>query len=298
VIAMTDPPIIGLAALASRRGARFAFYCQDVFPEVATLLEDFHSPLANRVLDTINRYLIRRSDRVIVIGERMARRLIEEKGAEPSRVTIIHNWADTTAIQPDDRQNPFSQSHDLADRFVVLHAGNIGHGQHLNSVIDAAAVANDALFLFIGDGTRRAALEEQVAERRLHNVRFVRFQPREHLRWTYASANVCLVSLRPGLSGYIVPSKLYPILASGRPFVAAIDRDSEVADIARRFDCGVVVAPGDSAALAEAIRRLATDEGMCLRMGANARRAALEFSRERQITAHANELRALASAAS
>jgi glycosyltransferase involved in cell wall biosynthesis len=299
VIAMTDPPIIGLAALTARRGARFAFFCQDVFPEVAALLEDFQSPWANRTLDRINRLLIRQSDRVIVIGERMARRLIEEKGARPDCVTIIHNWADTAAIVPDASANPFSQAQALEGRFVVLHAGNLGQGQHLGGVMDAAASLSDlrdVVFLFIGDGTRRVALQTEAAERQLANVRFVGFQPREHLRWTYASADLCLISLRPGLSGYIVPSKLYPILAAGRPFVAAIDADSEAADIARRFECGVVVAPGDAAALAQAIRRLAADPDTCLRMGRNARHAALEFSRQRQVASHAAVLKRMSAA--
>jgi colanic acid biosynthesis glycosyl transferase WcaI len=297
VVAMTDPPIIGLTALATRRGARVVFFCQDVFPEVATLLDDFQSPLANRALETVNRFLLRRSDRVVVIGERMARRLIEEKNADASRVSTIHNWADIDAIVPSTRQNPFSETHRIVDRFVVLHAGNIGQGQHLSGVMDAAADLAElahVLFLFIGDGTRRLALEEEARQRHLDNVRFVGFQPRDQLRWTYASADVCLVSLRPGLSGYIVPSKLYPILAAGRPFIAAIDADSEVAAIAREFDCGIVVEPGDAAALAAAVRSLAGDRDTCRRMGENARRAAMHFSRARQVAAHAALLHEIA----
>src|SRR5262249_47177789 len=82
VVALTDPPIVGLAArrAARRAGARFVFLCEDVFPDVAALLEDFHNPLVNRMLDRINRSLVRDADAVVALGERMRARLVDEKG--------------------------------------------------------------------------------------------------------------------------------------------------------------------------------------------------------------------------
>lgn len=300
VVAMTDPPIIGLAGVAAcRRQTRFVFFCQDIFPEVATLLEDFNSPLVNRLLDRITRILITRADRIVALGDRMARRLVEEKGAERERVVVIHNWADVEAIVPSPRDNAFSAAHGLTTRFVVLHAGNIGQGQNLDAVIAAAELLRDqprAQFLFIGDGTRREALLADVARRGLANVRFLGFQPRSELRWTYASADVCLVSLKPGLSGYIVPSKLYPILAAGRPFIGDVDADSEVAMIAEEFSCGVIVANGHAEELANAIRALINDPARVAAMGVRAREAALHYSRERQVAAHAALLASLAAA--
>jgi glycosyltransferase involved in cell wall biosynthesis len=293
VVALTDPPIIGLAALAARRGAAFVFFCQDIFPEVASLLDDFRSTTVNRMLDRINRLLVARATRVIALGETMARRLVDSKGADPERITVIHNWADTEAISPADKTNVFSVAHGLDTRFVVLHAGNIGMSQNLDVVIEAAGRLRDrdgVVFLFIGDGTRREALESIVRARALTNVRFLPFQPRDQLQWTYASADVCLVSLKPGLAGYIVPSKLYPILAAGRPFVAAVESDSEVAAIAARYGCGLLAIPGDADDLARQIRQLADDEPLRLAMGQRARDAATMFSRQRQRLAHAQLL--------
>ena len=270
------------------------FFCQDIFPEVAGLLEDFHSPLVNAALDRLNRFLVRRASRIVALGDTMAARLVEGKGADPSHITVIHNWADTTAILPSDKQNPFAVAHGLADRFVVLHAGNIGMSQNLDVVIDAAEQLRarpEILFLFIGDGNRRAALEAAVAARRLENVRFLPFQPRDQLRWTYASSDACLVSLKPGLAGYIVPSKLYPILAAGRPYVAAVEPSSEVAAITTRHACGLLARPGDAADLAARILALADDPDRRLAMGARARDAAMLFARDRQVAAHAQVLR-------
>lgn len=289
-VALTDPPIIGLAALAARPQSGMIFLCQDIFPEVAGLLEGFHTPVVNFTLERLNRFLVRRAARIIALGDTMASRLIHGKGAAAEKITIIHNWADTSAIVPSAKSNAFAVKHGLADKFVVLHAGNIGLSQNLDVIIDAAErlkARPDIVFLFIGDGNRKAALEARVKERALTNVRFLPFQPRDQLRWTYATSDVCLVSLKPGLAGYIVPSKLYPILAAGRPYIAAVEPISEVASLTERHRCGVLVPPGDAGALAEQIVRLAGDPRERESMGGRARVAAELFARDRQVAAHA-----------
>ena len=292
-VALTDPPIIGLAALAARPRHGMIFFCQDIFPEVASLLEDFRSRTVNAVLERLNRYLVRRAVRIIALGDTMASRLVHGKGADPRKIVVIHNWADTAAIVPSPKDNAFAAAHGLTDRFVLLHAGNLGMGQNLDVVIDAAELLrerNDILILFIGDGNRKPVLEAKVRDRGLANVRFLPFQPRDQLRWTYASSDACLVSLKPGLSGYIVPSKVYPILAAGRPFIAAVDPVSEVAALTERHGCGIVVAPGDARALADAIVRFADQPAVRTAMGAKSRVAAELFARDRQVAAHAEVL--------
>lgn len=296
-VALTDPPIIGLAALAARPRRGMVFFCQDIFPEVASLLEDFRSRSVDAVLDRLNRYLVKRAVRIVALGDTMASRLVHGKGADPATITVIHNWADTSAIVPSPKHNAFAVQHRLDERFVVLHAGNLGLGQNLDVVIEAAALLEDRrdiVIVFIGDGNRKPALEAAVGDRHLTNVRFLPFQPREQLRWTYASSDVCLVSLKPGLSGYIVPSKVYPILAAGRPLIAAVDALSEAAALTDRHRCGIVVAPGDPRALADAIAHLADQAHERESMGARARLAAELYARDRQVAAHAEVLEQVA----
>jgi glycosyltransferase involved in cell wall biosynthesis len=288
VVGLTDPPIIGLVAWAAARrtGARFVFLCQDIFPEVANLLEDFRSERVNWVLERVNRFLVRRADRIIALGETMKRRLVEGKGASPEKVTVIHNWADSGLLSPGPKDNPFSREHDLAERFVVLHAGNIGLSQNLGSVLDVASKLPDVTFVFIGDGVRRKPLEEQTKARGLGNVRFFPYQPRERMRDTYATADLFLVSLKRGLAGFIVPSKLYGILAAGRPYVAAVEEDSEVASITREHECGLLVAPGDVGGMTHEISRLYRDRDLARRLGENARSASAHFERRKQVRAY------------
>ena len=291
VVSLTDPPILGLAALlaARRAGARFVFLCEDVFPEVAALLEDFQSAAVNRTLDRVNRYLLREADAVVALGERMKRRLVEEKGAAPSRVHVIHNWADCDAIMPGPKDNAFSRAHGLADRFVLMHSGNVGLSQNLDLLVEAAARLQSCerlVIAVVGDGARRQTLQDQAFGRGLTNIRFFPYQPKELLHESFASADAFLVSLKPGLEGYIVPSKLYGILASGRPFVAAVDPSCEAAMIAREHQCGTVAPPGDVDALVAAIAALHDNPAATHAMGANARRASLRYDRRLAVQAY------------
>jgi colanic acid biosynthesis glycosyl transferase WcaI len=291
IVSLTDPPIIGRLALsaARRTGARFVFLCEDIFPEVAQLLDDFHNPLVNRALDRLNRTLLRNADAIVAIGERMRDRLVDEKGADPSRVHVIHNWADCELIRPGDKDNAFAREHGLADTFVLMHSGNVGQSQNLGVAIDAAArlQANQRIVLaIVGDGAQRETLERAAASRGLSNVRFFPYQKKELLHDSFATADAFLVSLKPGMEGYIVPSKLYGILAAGRPYVAAVDPSCEVARLAVEHRCGVLAAPGDPDALASAVRTLYDDPAAARVMGDHARQLSARFDRRVAVRAY------------
>src|SRR5262249_45416997 len=157
------------------------YLTQDIFPEVARLLEDFHNETVNNALDRVNRFLLRRADAVIALGDTMRRRLIDEKGADAGKIAVIHNWADCAALAPGPKDNAFARQHGLAGRFVVMHAGNIGLSQNLDIVIAAAVRLrehDDIRFVFVGDGARRQDLERLARDRALDNVIFLPFQPR------------------------------------------------------------------------------------------------------------------------
>jgi len=291
VVSLTDPPILGLAALraARRAGARFVFLCEDVFPEVAVLLEDFRNEKVNRALDRINRHLLREADAIVALGDRMKRRLVEEKGADPERVHVIHNWADCEAITPRPKDNAFARAHGLADRFVLMHSGNVGLSQNLDLLVEAASrlTSKERLVVaIVGDGARRQPLQDMALRRGLTNVRFFPYQPKESLDESFATADAFLVSLKQGLEGYIVPSKVYGILASGRPFVAAVDPSCEAAVIAREHRCGTIAPPGEPDALAASIAALCDDPAGARAMGENARRAAWHYDRRVAVQAY------------
>jgi glycosyltransferase involved in cell wall biosynthesis len=298
VVSLTDPPIIGLTALwtARRAGARFVFLCEDIFPEVASLLADFHNPAVNGTLDRVNRHLLGQADAVVALGDRMRARLVDEKGADPHRVHIIHNWSDCEAIVPGQKDNAFSREHGLADRFVLMHSGNVGLSQNLDLLVEAAdrlRAKERLVILIVGEGAKRAALQQDAERRGLTNVRFLPYQPKAQLHDSFAAADAFLVSLKRGVEGYIVPSKLYGILAAGRPYIAAVDPACEAAGIAREHRCGLLAEPDSADDLARQIAALYDDPATARVMGANARRAALRFDRRVAVQSYYDLLRSV-----
>jgi glycosyltransferase involved in cell wall biosynthesis len=291
VVALTDPPIIGLAALlaAFRFRAKLVISYRDLFPEVARLLEESRSRWIEWVLHRVNRILIRTADRLVALGEKMKERLIQEKGAPPHKVAIIPDWADSAAIVPGPKENRFSKTHGLVNRFVVMHSGNMGAAANLEELVEAAIYLRDladVVFVFIGEGVRKVPLEEKVRRLGLKNVLFLPYQPKEVLTDTFSSADCFLISLKPGLAGYIMPSKLYGVLAAGRPYVAAVDEECDVVRITHRYQCGLVAQPGDPKDVAEKIRLLYNDRPLGERLGANAREAASHFDRPQGVQAY------------
>jgi len=292
VVSLTDPPIVGLLALmtARRAGARFVFVCEDIFPEVASLVEDFENATINATLDRVNRYLLRHADAVVALGDRMRRRLVEQKGADPRRVHVIHNWADCDAIVPGPKDNGFARANGLGNRFVVMHSGNVGLSQNLEILIEAADRLRSLERLtiaIVGDGAKRDVLQRKARERGLDRiVRFFPYQPKETLHDSFSSADVFVVSLKAGIEGFIVPSKVYGILAAGRPFIAATDPSAEPAMIARETGSGLVAQAGDPDALAAAIVSMYNDPAGTREMGVRARETARRFDRKNAVQAY------------
>jgi len=262
VLCMTDPPVIGdLGVLVGRRvGAPVLVISQDVFPEIATELHRLNNSAAIGVLGTLVGAYLRRADRIVAIGETMRERL-EAKGAPPDRLRVIPNWVDTAAITPQPRDNAWAVQHDLVSRFVVMHSGNVGHAQDLDSLVRAATFLRDRRDLQIviaGFGARHAEMRALASRLEVEEtVRFLPYQKRERLPLSLSSADVHVVGLAKGLAGYVVPSRLYGILSAGRPVIVAAEDESETARLVREIGCGVVIPPSRPDLLARTIREAA-----------------------------------------
>jgi colanic acid biosynthesis glycosyl transferase WcaI len=260
MMCMTDPPVIGDVALVVARRFRrpLVVVCQDVFPEIAVELKRLENRRLIGMLRVLVAWYLRRADRVVAIGEIMRRRL-EEKGADPGRIVVIPNWVDTTAIRPEPHDNAWSRDHGLFDRFVVMHSGNVGHPQNLDVLIRATTFLrdlDDLAVVIIGGGARKIELMDLAERLETDAVRFLDYQPRETLSLSLSAAHVHYLGLGRGLSGYVVPSRLYGILAAGRPILAAVDAESETAAVVQSVGCGVVVPPSRPELVAAALRDL------------------------------------------
>jgi len=275
VMCMTDPPMVGDIALvvARRFRAPLLVISEDVFPEIALELKRLANPVLIGLLRGLVGLYLKRADRIVAIGETMRLRL-EEKGARPERLTVIPNWVDTTVITPQPRDNGWARKRRLRNKFVVMHSGNVGHAQNLDSLIRATTFLrdlDDLAVLIVGFGARHDDLVALAKRLDADAVQFLHYQPRDVLPQSLGSADVHVVGLSTGLSGYVVPSRLYGILSAGRPVIVAADADSETAQVVERVGCGVVIPPGRPELLADAIRDLRARRDELDELGARGR---------------------------
>lgn len=304
VIAKTDPPLISFVALvaAKAKGARLINWIQDLYPEVAIELQ---TPLVSRplgrVLGSFRNLALKLAKANVAIGSTMAERLTS-LGVPSSRVTIIQNWADQAVVQPlDTKESSARREWGLAESDIVVgYSGNLGQAHEVETLVGAAKILRerrDVKFLFVGGGHQHPKLNRLIEEEGLKSFLFKPHQPREQLGDALAAADVHWVSLRPQLEGLVVPSKLFGILAAGRPVLSVCDEEGEVSRIVRHHKCGFIVEPGDSLGLAVAISSLADDAGLRAEMGRRARVASEEtFSKSSALHSWSKLLAALAEA--
>ena len=277
VVAMTDPPLICIPAalVASLRGARLVIWHQDLFPEIARVLgvKGLRGKLAERLLKLRNAS-VRRAAANVVLSRNMAQRLIDQ-GNPLENIHIIPNWSDGSTIYPTaSEQNPLRAAWGLNNRFVVGYSGNMGRVHEFATLLDAAERLRDApqiVFLFIGAGYHRAWIENEAKKRGLGNVLFQPYQSRERLVDSLGVPDIHVISLRPEIDGLVFPSKLYGVLAAGRPPLFIGAELGDVAQIVRTEHCGLVFGTGDAQGVAQGILRLQGDPELKQAMGQKAR---------------------------
>jgi len=275
VVSLSTPPLIaGLGWLLARlRGARAIYWVMDVYPDVAFALGVLRpGSAAGWAFRALSRFVLRRSDRVVALGETMGARL-EAFAGRP--VDVVHNWADGEAIRPVSlADHALRREWGWSGRFVVLYSGNMGLAHDFATVLDAAALLREReeiLFAFVGGGPRRAEVEAEVRRRELSNVEIRPYVERARLGQSLTAPDVHLVTLREEMPGLLVPSKIYGILAAGRPALYVGPDAGEIAEILREGDCGRRVALGDARGLADAVLAYATEPARAERDGRRAR---------------------------
>jgi colanic acid biosynthesis glycosyl transferase WcaI len=180
---------------------------------------------------------------------------LRRDGVPHTKLEFISNWA-SIDVRRRDGAAEARRTMGWGDDFVVMHAGNVGLAQGLDALVDAAAMLParpELRFVVLGDGAARESLERRAERSGVDKIDFVPYQPRERARDLMATADLHVISLRQGLAGAAVPSKVYEILALGRPFVAAVEPNSEIARIVEETGAGIRVDPGDAAALAASV---------------------------------------------
>jgi glycosyltransferase involved in cell wall biosynthesis len=286
VLAMTDPPFQGLvgAFVAMLKRKPYIYNIRDMYPDMAVGGSIVEPGRFASVWEKLHRWALRRAARVIVLGEDMRARVIA-KGVEPSRVAIVR---DGTEILPPNAALPVIDPEVVrairgSFSFVLVHAGNLGFYGAWNTLVAAARnLANEGVGLvFVGDGAQRSQIEAAAAGS--GNIRFLDFFPASKIPSVLAAADAHVVTVKRGLEGVVVPSKMYGILAAGKPIIAVAPKETDAVSLGLQRGFAVAADPDRAGEVVTAVRALASDANKLKKMGEAARAAATDYDRVKEL---------------
>jgi colanic acid biosynthesis glycosyl transferase WcaI len=284
ILTLTTPPLLSLTGtlLKKIRGAPHFIWEMDIYPDIAVEL-GMLSPggRITRLIGALADWSRRNADGVVVLGDDM-KELLVARGIPADKIFVSENWADPAEISP----LPFP-----AGPLHLLYSGNLGLAHDVETLLGAMLsygapdTASGIRFTFAGAGPRRESLEAFVRDHQLSNVAFRDYCPREQLGESLAEGHIGLVTQQPQVIGSVVPSKLYGILAAGRPVIYIGARGTTPARVIERFNCGWQIDPGDVRGLVALLKKLDNDRSAVYAAGARARKAFEEnYTREMGVT--------------
>jgi len=286
VVAMTDPPFQGIvgAIVSMLKGKPYVYNIRDLYPDMAVGGSIVEPGSLARIWERLHRWALRRAARVVVLGGDMRARIVA-KGVDPARVLIVRDGAE---ILPSNNPLPSPDTEVVrairgSFSFVLVHAGNLGFYGAWNTLVTAArSLANEGVGLvFVGDGAQRAQIEEAAAGS--GNIRFLEFFPPSKIPSVLAAADAHVVTVKRGLEGVVVPSKMYGIMAAGKPIVAVAPKETDVVSLGVQRGLAVAADPDRPGEVVNAVRALASDPTKLKAMGEAARAAAPDYDRVKEL---------------
>jgi colanic acid biosynthesis glycosyl transferase WcaI len=267
VMFVTSPPLsLSIAGVMLSRlwSVPCVFHVEDLQPDTALDLGMLPpSGALARSLYALERTAYRNAALVSTLTEAMRKKIVS-KGIEPNKVVLSSGWAEPAlfSIPVGAGGKDFRRSFGFDDRFLVVHAGNMGVKQGLGVILEAAqrtAANSQIAYLLVGDGAMREALEARARSMPLRNLRFLPLQPIELFRDMLAAADVGLLTQQRTVADIVFPSKVLTLLAAARPVIASISPGSEVARVLNESGAAVIVPAEDPRALADAVLAVARD---------------------------------------
>jgi len=262
VFTISQPPVLGgmLGVMGKWiKKARFIYNIQDFNPEQVQAVGFTHSRLVLGAMMKLDKYSCRQADKVIVVGRDMIETLHKRFDSLPP-YAYINNWINEKEIVPlpagHEKVEEFKKRYGLEDKFVIMYSGNIGLYYDLANILKLIRdfqSRKDVVFAFIGEGSVLEELQDYQVNNRMGNVVFIPYQDKSDLVYSLNAGDVHFVVNAKGIKGVSVPSKLYGVMAAGKPVLGILEEGSEARLIVEEAGCGLCVAPGDYGPIKELI---------------------------------------------
>jgi colanic acid biosynthesis glycosyl transferase WcaI len=271
-VLVSSPPLpLTLAAIIKKKlhGTPYVIHLHDLYPQTAIDLGILRNRWMIGLMRWVERVAYRNSGKIIAAAPATLEILKAYPGLAEGHVTFVDNYVNLSHCSGADRGAAFRERLRVRNEFVILYAGLMGHAQDMKVILECARLCAhrpDWRFVLAGDGARSE--EVRLAAGELSNVQFLGCLPTEEYFAALQACDVALVTLDPALTVPAVPGKVPTIMASGKPFVAAVPEGNDTRQVAARSEGGLIVKAGSPAELAEALAVLYEDPGLRKRMGA------------------------------
>lgn len=283
IYTISQPPVLGgLIGTIGKflKRSKHIYNIQDFNPEQAAAVSYTNKQSIFKLAKKIDMLSCSYSDCVIVVGNDMSETLKKrfDNKTVPNHV-VINNWTNEDEILPLDKKDvhiqEFLKENDLQNKFIIMYSGNIGLYYDLENIIKVTEHFKryeDLAFVFIGEGAVKQKMQSFVEEKEINNVHFLPYQPKEFIKYSLNAADVHLVVNQKGIKGVSVPSKIYGVMAAGKPILGVLEQDSEAQMLIEKSQCGVVVEPQDYQGITEQIEYLyKLEKEKLLNLGFNGR---------------------------
>jgi glycosyltransferase involved in cell wall biosynthesis len=270
------------AAAACKR-VPWVFELRDLWPESIKAVGAMRESLATRMLERLEMLLYRKANRIVTVTHAFRTALIK-RGIDGAKIDVVTNGVDLSRFFPVPKDEQLVQALDLDGKFVVGYIGTHGMAHALETLLDAAAVLQQApgaanvVFLFLGDGARKMELMERARQQGLNNVIFLNSVSKDQVARYWSLLDVSVIHLRKTeLFTTVIPSKLFECMGMGIPVLHGLSGES--ADIVRDEQVGQVFESENAGQLAEGVLRLRDDVPLFRALRANALLAAPRYER-------------------
>jgi len=259
--------------MSKMKSAKKIFSIHDFYPDIGIHLGIFKNKRIIKLVEFIELKCFEKADAIRVLSESFIP-LVNRYQKFNNKVFLIYDWVDADFLRPLPKNNEFSRRNKLVDSFNVLYAGNLGYSQGLDIVLKAAKLIEkerDIRFIIVGDGPEKQKLVQIRKDMNLENVLFFPFQPRDFLPSVIATGDLLLVCLKKGMSFTSLPSKIYTILACGRPIIGCLDEGSDSWNLIMKAKAGICIEPENPIKLAESILELKDNRNLLYDFGMKGR---------------------------
>ena len=281
LVLVSNPPLNVFVPIFTRK--KYSFIVYDLYPD-SLFSQGFvkRSSFLGRWWMTKNKQIFAKADCVFTLSEDM-KKAVAQYVAE-DKIKIVYNWAHNEHIRPiDKKENVFLADLKLQDKFIVLYSGNMGMTHDIDVLVDVAdrLKENDKIhFLFIGEGAKKAVVEEKVARYGLKNCSVLPYQPLEVLPFSMGAADLAVVTTDAKQSGLSVPSKTYTYLATGAALLCLAEENTELARLTRERRIGRCFVSQDLDGIAGYILQMVSDRRLLQEYKDNSRKTSLMYTPE------------------